>query len=326
MAEDRIVLSTFQFSPASQQELREAAQMDVLCVIRDEEFRQDLQRAEIVCAYNLPENWRELAPHLRWLQYPGAGVDGLAPTGLLDAESGIIVTTASGIHATTISEYVFGSMLMFNWNWPEMVRLQSSHVWAHSASWYHLGGRELEGQTLGVIGLGSIGRRVAVLGRAFGMRVLGMRHSASVGEQDRDVDQLFAPEQLHEMLPRCDYIVLAVPLTAETEGLIGEAELRLMKPNTYLVNIARGRVVDEAALIRALQEQWIAGAGLDVTEQEPLPPDSPLYTMQNVILTPHISGVSLQYDQRLTALFADNLRRYRTGEPLLNRYDPERGY
>lgn len=300
--------------------------MDVLCVIRDEEFRQDLQRAEIVCAYNLPENWRELAPHLRWLQYPGAGVDGLAPTGLLDAESGIIVTTASGIHATTISEYVFGSMLMFNWNWPEMVRLQSSHVWAHSASWYHLGGRELEGQTLGVIGLGSIGRRVAVLGRAFGMRVLGMRHSASVGEQDRDVDQLFAPEQLHEMLPRCDYIVLAVPLTAETEGLIGEAELRLMKPNTYLVNIARGRVVDEAALIRALQEQWIAGAGLDVTEQEPLPPDSPLYTMQNVILTPHISGVSLQYDQRLTALFADNLRRYRTGEPLLNRYDPERGY
>lgn len=326
MAEDRIVLSTFQFSPASQQELREAAQMDVLCVIRDEEFRQDLQRAEIVCAYNLPENWRELAPHLRWLQYPGAGVDGLAPTGLLDAESGIIVTTASGIHATTISEYVFGSMLMFNWNWPEMVRLQSSHVWAHSASWYHLGGRELEGQTLGVIGLGSIGRRVAVLGRAFGMRVLGMRHSASVGEQDRDVDQLFAPEQLHEMLPRCDYIVLAVPLTAETEGLIGEAELRLMKPNTYLVNIARGRVVDEAALIRALQEQWIAGAGLDVTEQEPLPPDSALYTMQNVILTPHISGVSLQYDQRLTALFADNLRRYRTGEPLLNRYDPERGY
>lgn len=300
--------------------------MDVLCVIHDEEFRQDLQRAEIVCAYNLPENWRELAPHLRWLQYPGAGVDGLAPTGLLDAESGIIVTTASGIHATTISEYVFGSMLMFNWNWPEMVRLQSSHVWAHSASWYHLGGRELEGQTLGVIGLGSIGRRVAVLGRAFGMRVLGMRHSASVGEQDRDVDQLFAPEQLHEMLPRCDYIVLAVPLTAETEGLIGEAELRLMKPNTYLVNIARGRVVDEAALIRALQEQWIAGAGLDVTEQEPLPPDSPLYTMQNVILTPHISGVSLQYDQRLTALFADNLRRYRTGEPLLNRYDPERGY
>ncbi len=326
MAEDRIVLSTFQFSPASQQELREAAQMDVLCVIRDEDFINNLQRAEIVCAYSMPENWRELAPRLRWLQYPGAGVDALAPTGLLDADSTIIVTTASGIHSTTISEYVFGSMLMFNWNWPEMVRLQASHVWAHSASWYHLGGRELEGQTVGIIGLGSIGRRVAVLGRAFGMHVLGIRHSARPGEQDHDVDRLFAPEQLHEMLPLCDYLVLAVPLTAETEGMIGEPELRLMKPDAYLVNIARGRVVDQAALIRALQEHWIAGAGLDVAEPEPLPPDNPLYTMQNVILTPHISGVSLHYEQRLTALFAENLRRYRADKPLLNRYNPERGY
>ncbi|HLI08668.1 MAG TPA: D-2-hydroxyacid dehydrogenase [Ktedonobacteraceae bacterium] len=326
MVEDRIVLSTFQFSPASQEELREAARMDVLCVTRDEDFINNLKRAEIVCSYRMPENWHELAPHLRWLQYPGAGVDALLPTGLLAADSGVIVTTASGIHATTISEYVFGSMLMFNWNWPEMVRLQESHVWAHSASWYHLGGRELEGQTLGVIGLGHIGRRVAVLGRAFGMRVLGMRHSAHQGEEDRDVDQLFAPEQLHEMLPLCDYIVLAVPLTSQTEGMIGEAELRLMKPNAYLVNVARGRVVDEVALTRALQERRIAGAGLDVTEPEPLPPESPLYTMQNVILTPHISGVSLYYDQRLTALFANNLRRYRAGQPLLNRYDPARGY
>ncbi len=273
----------------------------------------------------MPDNWRALAPYLRWLQYPGAGVDALLPTGLLNDDSGVIVTTSSGIHAT-ISEYVFGSMLMFNWNWPEMVRLQASHVWAHSASWYHLGGRELEGQTLGVIGLGNIGRRIARLGRAFGMHVLGMRHSARPGEEDGDVDQLFAPEQLHAMLPLCDYIVLAVPLTSETKGLIGESELRLMKPDAYLVNVARGRIVNEAALIRALQEHWIAGAGLDVTEQEPLPPDSPLYTMQNVILTPHISGVSLHYEQRLTALFADNLRLYRTGKPLLNRYNPERGY
>jgi phosphoglycerate dehydrogenase-like enzyme len=326
VVEGPIVLSTFQFSPASQEELREAAQMDVICVTRDEDFINNLKRAEILCSYRVPDNWHEQAPNLRWLQYPGAGVDALVPTGLLDADSGVIVTTASGIHAITISEYVFGSMLMFNWNWPEMVRLQSSHVWAHSASWYHLGGRELEGQTLGVIGLGNIGRRVAALGRAFGMRIFGMRYSARPGEEDRDVDQLFAPEQLHEMLPQCDYIVLAVPLTPKTEGLIGEPELRIMKPDAYLVNIARGRVIDEAALICALQEHWIAGAGLDVTDQEPLPPDSPLYTMQNVILTPHISGVSIHYDQRLTGLFADNLRRYHSGKPLLNRYNPERGY
>src|SRR5579875_3505585 len=301
--------------------------MDVLCVTRDEDFINNLKRAEIVCSYRMPENWHELAPHLRWLQYPGAGVDALLPTGLLAADSGVIVTTASGIHATTISEYVFGSMLMFNWNWPEMVRLQESHVWAHSASWYHLGGRELEGQTLGVIGLGHIGRRVAVLGHAFGMRVLGIRRSFLDEEAtDPDLDVSYSPRHLHELLGQSDYVVLAVPLTAETELLIGEAELRTMKSNAYLVNIARGRVVDEQALIRALREGWIGGAGLDVAQIEPLPSNSPLYGMPNVILTPHISGVSVHYETRLAALFADNLRRYRAGEPLFNRFDPARGY
>jgi len=120
--------------------------------------------------------------------------------------------------------------------------------------------------------------------------------------------------------------VLAMPLTAETEKMIGAPELKAMRPDAYLVNIARGRVIDEPALIRALREGWIAGAGLDVTLEEPLPPDSPLFSMPNVILTPHISGVSDNYDQRLTVLFAENLRRYRAGEPLLNRYDATRGY
>jgi phosphoglycerate dehydrogenase-like enzyme len=120
--------------------------------------------------------------------------------------------------------------------------------------------------------------------------------------------------------------VLAVPLTAETTHLIGEAELRAMKSGAYLVNIARGRVVDEQALMQALREGWIGGAGLDVTEVEPLPSQSPLYTMPNVILTPHIAGVSIHYENRLAQLFAENLRRYRSGEPLLNRFDPARGY
>jgi phosphoglycerate dehydrogenase-like enzyme len=132
--------------------------------------------------------------------------------------------------------------------------------------------------------------------------------------------------QLQELLRLSDYVVLAVPLTGETEKLIGEAELQVMQPHTYLVNVARGRVIDEVALIHALQEHWIAGAGLDVTEPEPLPADSPLYSMPNVILTPHISGLSVHYDKRLTTLFAANLQRYRTGQPLRNQYDPQRGY
>jgi phosphoglycerate dehydrogenase-like enzyme len=321
------VVCTFHFSQASQEVLSEAAGARIQVVKSAEELVAALAEADILCGYEVPANWRALAPRLRWLQFIGAGVDSLQPTGVLDAGSELIITTAAGVHASTISEYVFGSMLMFNWNWPQMVRLQDQHVWARSASWYGLGRRELVDSTLGIVGLGSIGRAIGRLGRAFGMRVLGMRHSSlEEGKVDPDADALFAPEQLHDLLGQSDYVVLSVPLTRETERLIGEAELRAMRRTAYLVNIARGRVVDEQALIRALREGWIAGAGLDVTEMEPLPADSPLYAMHNVILTPHISGQSAHYDTRLAALFADNLRRYREGLPLRNRYDPSRGY
>jgi phosphoglycerate dehydrogenase-like enzyme len=321
------VVTTFPFTTESQQLLKEAAATEEVIVTTADELSSYLLDAEIVCSYFMPPDWRKLAPNLRWLQFPGAGVDSLATTGLLDANSGVIVTTAAGIHAESISEYVFGSMLMFNWNWPQMVRLQDDHMWARSTTWYHLGGRELAGQTLGIIGLGNIGRRIAKLGRAFGMRVLGTRRSIhTIGEQESDVDQFFHPEQLHELLRLSDYVVISVPLTRETEKLIGEAELRIMRSNTYLVNIARGRVIDEQALVQALREGWIAGAGLDVTEEEPLPSDSPLYSIPNVILTPHISGNSVHYDARLAALFAENLKRYHSGQPLQNQYEPSRGY
>ena len=321
------VISTYRFTPESLHMLQEAASTEVICVTDQEDLYTHLLEAEILCSFAVPENWRQLAPNLRWLQYPGAGVDGLRASGLLDLQSGVIVTTATGIHATTISEYVFGSMLMFNWNWPQMVRLQDGHVWAKSAGWYSLGGRELARQTLGIVGMGSIGRRIAQLGRAFGMRVVGSRRSFAEGSAaDPDLDQSYPPDRLHEMLRTCDYTVLAVPLTPETEHMIGEAELRAMKPTTYLVNIARGHVIDEVALIKALREGWIAGAGLDVAETEPLPSHSPLYGMPNVILTPHIAGVSVHYEQRLAQLFADNLQRYRAGQPLLNRFEPARGY
>jgi phosphoglycerate dehydrogenase-like enzyme len=321
------VVSTFPFTTESQQLLKEAAATESVVVTTADELSVHLADAEILCSYIIPANWRTLAPRLRWLQFPGAGVDSLAATGLLDANSGVLVTTAAGIHAETISEYVFGSMLMFNWNWPKMIRLQEEHVWARSATWYHLGGRELAGQTLGIIGLGNIGRRIAQLGHAFGMRVLGTRRSIhNAGDKELAVDQTFPPEQLHELLRLSDYIVISVPLTQETEKLIGEAELHIMRRNAYLVNIARGRVIDEQALIIALREGWIAGAGLDVTEEEPLPSDSPLYSMPNVILTPHISGNSAHYDTRLARLFADNLKRYRTKQQLQNRYEPSRGY
>ncbi len=320
------VLSTFQFSSASQKVLQDAAHTKVVCSTNTEEFLSRLRYAEVLCSYWIPDNWRDIAPRLRWLQVSGAGVDGLQSTGILAASSGIKITTAIGIHANTIGEYVFGSMLMFNRTWPEMVRLQDRHVWPLSANWYKLGGRELHEQTLGIVGLGSIGRRIAQLGKAFGMRVMATKRTIHEDRPDEDVDEFYTLSRLHDMLRQSDYVVLAVPLTAETDGMIGEAELRAMRPHTYLVNIARGRIIDEEMLIRALREGWIGGAGLDVTQREPLPPDSPLYAMPNVILTPHISGDSVHYDRRLTDLFADNLRRYLAKEPLRNMYDPIRGY
>jgi len=326
MTESLNVISTFQFSPASLEMLREAADTDVVCITSNDEFLTRLQEADVLCSYWVPENWRTLTKRLRWLQCSSAGVDSLLPTGILDAESGITVTTAVGINTTPIGEYVLGSMLMFNRTWSEMVRLQDRHIWPRSVNWYKLGGRELAGQTLGIIGLGSIGRRVAQLGRAFGMHVVATRRTVHSGEHDPDVDFLYETAQLSEMLGKSDYVIISVPLTQETDQMIGEAELRAMRPNAYLVNVARGRVIDEQVLIRALKEGWIAGAGLDVTEEEPLPANSPLYTMHNVILTPHISGISVNYDTRLTELFADNLRRFRNGEELRNRYEPERGY
>jgi phosphoglycerate dehydrogenase-like enzyme len=326
---DLKIISTFPFSAEARATLREAAGKDVLCITNTDELLSRLREAEVLCSYWIPNDWRILAPHLRWLQYSSGGVDELLTTGILDADSGVIVTTAAGIYANTISEYVFGSMLMFNRTWPEMFRLQERRVWPRSAHWYNLGGRELGDQTLGIIGLGNIGRRIAQLGNAFGMHVLATRrtlHPHSQATADPDVDQYYPLEHLHEMLHECDYVVLCVPLTKETEHLIGAAELRAMRPQAYLINVARGQIIDEQALIQALQSGWIAGAGLDVVENEPLPATSPLYTLPNVILTPHISGLSVHYDQRLLTLFAANLRQYRTGEPLHNRYNPERGY
>jgi phosphoglycerate dehydrogenase-like enzyme len=323
------VLSTHPFSTTDLRELRAAAQTDVLCVTTKEGLLSQLPNAQILCSYWIPDNWHDLAPNLRWFQVASGGIDSLRMTGLLDAHSNVSVTTAVGIHSLTVGEYVFGSMLMFNRSWPQMVRLQDQQIWPQSPNWYKLERRELFEQTLGIVGLGHIGRQVAQLGKAFGMRVLATRRSLQTVEQGAEngnVDVTYPIKMLRTMLPQCDYVVLAVPLTAETKKLIGEAELRVMKSSAYLVNVARGQIVDEKSLIRALKERWIGGAGIDVTEREPLPPDSLLFKLPNVILTPHISGESIHYGKRLAALFADNLRRYRAGEPLRNLYDPARGY
>lgn len=273
-------------------------------------------------------------PNLRWVQLHSAGVNHLLNTPLW--ESDVILTTVSGIHAPTIAEYVFMMMLAFARRLPRMLYYQSRAEWP-SQRWGKFLPQELRGATLGVVGYGRIGEEIGRLAHAFGMRVLGLRR----GETDRGggyrlpelaglphtgPDRLYTPQQLAEMLPECDYVVLTVPYTSATHHLIDEAALCAMKATAVLINVARGSVIDEAALVHALDEGWIAGAALDVFEQEPLPADSPLWGMSNVLISPHVAGFTPYYDDRATALFAQNLRRYLAGQPLLNVVDRRREY
>lgn len=277
----------------------------------------------------------EQAPRLKWVQLSSAGADHLLGKPIM--QSDIAITTASGIHAVPIAEYVFGSMLAFARRFHLTFPLQQKHEWP-KGRWSALLGVELRGATIGIIGYGSIGREIGRLAKAFGMRVLASKRNPAkrddAGYQTpgagdakmQYVDEVFGPDQLQEMVAACDYVVVALPLTPETRGLVSESVINAMKPTAYFVNISRGEVVDEEALIRALREGRIAGAGLDVFWQEPLPPDSPLYDLSNVILTPHISGATAAYNDRATDLFAENLRRYLAGEPLLNLVDKTVGY
>lgn len=274
--------------------------------------------AELHRAFTDAGSIGDVAPHLKWIQLTSAGADRLLSSGFI--ESGITVTTVSGLHATPIGEYVLCVMLMFAKGAPGFLRAQVRHEWLRYMP------KELLGATVGIVGMGHIGEEVARLAKAFGCRIVATRRSVQAATSDALADELLPASELHRLLEASDYIVLAVPLTPETRGMIGDAELRSMKPDAVLVNIARGAVVEETALVDALRERRIAGAALDVFEREPLPEDSPLWELDNVIISPHISGGTEIYNQRAVDIFADNLRRYLAGEPLRNVVDPARGY
>ena len=268
--------------------------------------------------YPTPAVLHAHAPRLRWIQLTSAGLDRAARSGLV--ESDFMLTNASGLHSTPIGEYVLCLMLMFAKGANRFVRAQERKEWLRFLP------KELFGSTVGVVGLGHIGGEVARLAKSFGCRVIATRRSVTSPEPHEGIDELLPASDLPRLLAESDYVVLAVPLTQDTRHLIGETELRAMKPSAVLINIARGAVVDEPALVRALKEGWIAGAGLDVFEQEPLPPESELWEMENVIMSPHISGGTENYNQRAAAIFCENLRRYLAGEPLMNLADAQRGY
>jgi phosphoglycerate dehydrogenase-like enzyme len=268
------------------------------------------------------------APRLAWVHSASAGVErALTPTA---RERGVVITNARGVFSRPIAEYVLMMILAISRRLPQLLELQRERTWQP------LEGSELRDLTIGIVGLGSIGRAVAALASAFGCRVVAVRRRGEAGGparggdvdglRDVEPDELLGPEGLPALLAQSDFVVLAAPLTPETEGMIDDAALAAMKRGSWLVNIARGRLIDERALLRALREGRIGGAVLDTFAEEPLPPDSPFYDLPNVIVTPHTSWSSSRVLDRSVELFCDNLRRFAAGEPLLNVVDPDAGY
>lgn len=278
----------------------------------------------------------EEASTLKWIQLHSAGADRLLDKPLY-TDTDVIFTTSSGIHAVTMAEYALAQVLALSHRLPRMLADKAAHVWPEDR-WERYLPRELRGATLGIVGYGSIGREIARLASAFGMTVLAMKRDLrnlthegytlpGTGDPDATIpDRLYPPAARKSFLGDCDYVVLTMPLTPETHHFIDAEALSAMKPTATLINIARGGVVDQAALVKALQDRTIGAAVLDVYEEEPLPEDSPLWDLPNVLLSPHISGFTPLYDARATDLFAENLRRYVVGEPLLNVVDRATDY
>ena len=254
---------------------------------------------------------------LRWIQLWNAGTDWLLRRGI---PGHVTVTSAAGLHQTTISEWVFAYMLSHEKGLPRALRQQQEGLWRRWTPGV------LKGRTVGIVGLGAIGAGVARLAQAFGMRVVAIKRSATPGDRAQHCDALYPPDGLPSLLAESDYIVLATPLTDETRGLIGPAELRLARDTAVLINIARGEIVDWQAVRAALAERRLAAYYTDVTVPEPLPDGDPAWADPTLFITPHVSGAFDHYVEAATEIFIDNLHRYIAGEPLRNIVDPERGY
>jgi len=297
-------------------------ELEVVAAKDKEESLRHLPEAEILYGWSLPEKHLPLARALKWIHIPSAGVEDSLYPALVD--SPIRITCSRGISSAALADHAFGMILAFSRGLAVAIR-EGSSKWIRTR-FFDADPMpvELDGKTLGILGFGSIGRELARRGRGFGMRIHALkRHRV---EEEPLADRVFSPKELEPFLASADYLVVTLPLTPETRGILDEKRLAVMKPSAVLVNIARGGLIRQDALIDALQSGRLVGAGLDVFEQEPLPADSPLYRMSNVVLTPHIAGLHPNYLDRATSLFIVNLARYLKGESLLHEVDKRAGY
>ena len=288
---------------------------------KDKHIWQDHAKdAEIIAGWKngLEEYCLTSESKLKWFQSWSAGIDYL-PLQEMNSRD-LYLTSANGVHTYPISETIFGLMLALTRKIHTYVKNQQKKTWHHA----HMG-LEIHEKTIGIIGVGTIGKETAKISKAFGMRVLGVRHS---GQPVDYVDEMYTPDQLDQLLPNCDYVVVTLPLTKETNRLFGAEQFKQMKASAFFINIGRGEIVVETDLIQALMEGAIAGAGLDVFETEPLSPESPFWEMENVIVTPHTSGSTENYNQRVIEnILIPNLKAYLSGEvPPINLVNFSKGY
>jgi phosphoglycerate dehydrogenase-like enzyme len=279
-----------------------------------------LPEAEVMYGFRLRPETLPLARRLRWVQATSAGVNNALYPEFMATD--VMLTSAAGIHAVQISEHALAMMLAFARGLNVFIRRQADRQWERPHGDQSLG--ELFEKTLGIVGMGQIGEALAARAKAFGMRVIGLKGRPE-GYKGL-ADEVLGPDGLERLMRESDYVIALLPQTAGTAGLVSAQAIDAMKPGSYFINLGRGKTVDENALVRALADKRIAGAGLDVFETEPLPEESPLWGMENVIITPHTAGQSPRYWERATALFIENLRRYMRGEGLMNLVDKRKGY
>ncbi|MGA9978966.1 MAG: D-2-hydroxyacid dehydrogenase [Candidatus Sulfotelmatobacter sp.] len=287
-------------------------------------IEQKLRDAEIMFAFSLRPEQLAVARSLRWLHTPTAAVHQLLFPEFVASD--VVLTNSSELHGPVVAEHVMALLFALTRKVPQAAVLQQKHFWGSETLWNEgPHPRELAGATLGLVGLGSIGRRVAKIAAALGMRVIAVREHVEKGSPE-GVAAVFAPQAIDELLAQSDFVVAATPVTSATNGLFNEARFAAMKPGAYFINVGRGEQVEEAALIGALRSGHIASAALDVFEREPLPANSHLWDVENLLITPHIGSQTEQLWPRHYEVFSENLRRYLAREPLLFVVEKQKGY
>jgi phosphoglycerate dehydrogenase-like enzyme len=312
----------------------EAELIDRRCRSQAEMVEAAKDGCDVLFTLRVPDELMIRSPQLKWIQLMSAGADHILK-GVLAERKAVAVTTGSGVAAGTIAEYTIASMLAWAHVLPITMRAQLKREWKRTG---FMDIEPMRSKALGVIGYGSIGRETARIAQTLGMDVLALKRNPEerrdsgwnppgIGDPEGTIPRRwYGPDQCEQILHESDYITVTLPLTRQTSGFIGRKEIAAMRPNAYIVNVGRGEVIDQAALIEALRENRIAGAGLDVFEREPLEAESELWDLENVILTPHVSGGFKNYNGVCCDLFAANLQRFRAGQPLFNLVDRSMGY